>query len=335
MTNLAEGHPLPRSDAGARAGAGGGRMPDFFIVGHPKTGTTALYDMLRGHPQIFMPDLKEPTFFAAEIPRESHRGRSPATLEEYLALFAPAMPDQVLGEASATYLWSPTAAGRIAELQPAARMIAILREPASLLSSLHMQYLQDHIETERDLRTALSLEGARREGRHIPPGSPRPEALQYSDRVRYAEQLRRFHAVFPREQLLVLVYDDFRADNEATVRRVLGFLGVDDELPVAVTEANPSVRMRSQQLDELVHAVSVGRGPVSRAVKASVKAVAPRELRHRMLGAVRERFVLAPPPPVDEELMLELRRRYLPEVAEVSEYLGRDLISLWGYDRLD
>jgi hypothetical protein len=310
-------------------------MPDFFIVGHPKTGTTALYDMLRGHPQIFMPDLKEPTFFAAEIPRESHRGRSPATLEEYLALFAPAMPDQVLGEASATYLWSPTAAGRIAELQPAARMIAILREPASFLRSLHLQNVQSHYETERDLRAALALEQERTLGRRIPRRCRRPQALLYSQYVRYAEQLRRFHAVFPREQLLVLVYDDFRADNEATVRRVLGFLGVDDELPVAVTEANPSVRMRSQQLDELVHAVSVGRGPVSRAVKASVKAVAPRELRHRMLGAVRERFVLAPPPPVDEELMLELRRRYLPEVAEVSEYLGRDLISLWGYDRLD
>ncbi|HYM46658.1 MAG TPA: hypothetical protein VES65_10945, partial [Solirubrobacteraceae bacterium] len=149
------------------------------------------------------------------------------------------------------------------------------------------------------------------------------------------EQLRRYHAVFPREQVLVLVYDDFRRDNEATVRGVLRFLDVDDRVPVAVTEANPTVHMRSQQLDELVHAVSVGRGPASRAVKASVKALAPRRLRRGALGAVQRRLVLAPPKPADERVMLELRRRYEPEVVAASEYLGRDLVSLWGYDKLD
>src|ERR1035437_1616275 len=263
MTGSTESRDGEQGVAGAAGVAAGRRVPGFFIVGHPKSGTTALYEMLRRHPQIFMPDLKEPAFLAPDLPRRVQRaaaGALPATLDEYLALFARARAGRGGGRASSLYLVSRAAPGRIAELQRAARMIAILREPASLLSSLHMQYLQDHIETERDLRTALSLEGARREGRHIPPGSPRPEALQYSDRVRYAEQLRRFHAVFPREQLLVLVYDDFRADNEATVRRVLGFLGVDDELPVAVTEANPSGRMGVQPLAELVAGGFVGGG---------------------------------------------------------------------------
>ncbi len=152
--------------------------------------------------------------------------------------------------------------------------------------------------------------------------------------MRFAEQLRRYHAVFAPEQVLVLIYDDFRADNEATVRRVLRFLEVDDRLPVLVREANPSVRLRSQRLDELVHSVSVGRGPLSRAAKASVKALAPRRLRRGALEVVRRRVVTAPPAAADRELMVELRRRYKPEVVAASEYLGRDLVSLWGYDEL-
>jgi hypothetical protein len=90
--------------------------------------------------------------------------------------------------------------------------------------------------------------------------------------------------------------------------------------------------VRSQQLDDAVHAVSVGRGPLSRAVKASVKAVAPRGLRRRALHTTRRRVVHADAPAPDEELMVELRRRFKGEVVALSEYLGRDLVSLWGYD---
>src|SRR5207245_4635600 len=82
-----------------------------------------------------------------------------------------------------------------------------------------------------NLRKAVSLDEARREDRRIPKSSYWPSALIYSDRVRYVEQLRRYHAVFPREQVLVLIYEDFRRDNEAIVRRVLQFLEVDDSHP--------------------------------------------------------------------------------------------------------
>ncbi len=324
----------PASVASTAASAPGARVPDFFIVGNPKCGTTALYDMLAAHPQIFTPEQREPAFFASELPREDHRTALPATLAEYRALFTDARPEQLVGERSAMYLWSASAAQRIAEVQPAARIIAILREPASFLRSLHLQNLQSHYETETDLGAALAAEDDRRAGRRIPRRCRRPQTLLYSEYVRYAEQLQRYRAVFAEQQMLVLIYDDYRADNDATVRRVLRFVGADDTVAIAPTEINATVRLRSQQLDELVHSVSVGRGPVSRAVKASLKALAPRRLRRPALEALQRRLVLAPPPPVDERLMLELRRRYEPEVVALSEYLGRDLVALWGYDRL-
>jgi Sulfotransferase domain len=316
-----------------------GRVPDFFIVGHAKSGTTALYEMLRRHPQIFMPDFKEPWFFSTDMqPRfqPPRAGTLPQTLEEYKALFAGAREDQVAGEASASYLWSRTAARGIADVKPDARIIAILREPASFLRSLHMQFLENHVESKRDLRTALELEAARREGRQIPRGSHRPQLLQYSDHVRYVEQLRRYRDLFDPDQMLILIYDDFRRDNEGAVRAVLRLLAVDETTPVNVMDVNRTNRsMRSQALDDLVHAISVGRGPASRLAKTAIKTLTPQRLRRDALFVTQRRIVHGATPPADESLMLELRRRFRPEVVALSEYLDRDLVSLWGYDKLD
>jgi Sulfotransferase domain len=312
------------------------RMPDFFIVGNAKSGTTALYEMLGSHPDIYMPECKEPWFFASELhERTPPRPEGiPQTLDEYLSLFGAAEPWQRVGEASALYLWSRTAAAAIAAVQPAARIIAILREPASFLVSLHKQLVETYVETESDLRRAIALEKDRRQGRHIPRYSYWPQALLYSEHVRYVDQLRRYHAVFPPEQMLVIIYDDFRRDNEGTISEVLRFINVDDKHPITVRDANPTVHVRSQQLNELVHAVSVGRGPFSLGVKAAVKALTPRKLRREVLNVTKRRLVYtSDPSPPDERLMMELRRRFMPEVVALSEYLDRDLITLWGYDR--
>jgi hypothetical protein len=319
------------------------RVPGFFIVGHAKSGTTALYEMLRRHPQIYMPDVKEPMFFArSQSPPGVHTrpfertGRRTETLEDYLSLFAAAGPDQLVGEASTFYLWSPTAPARIAEAQPGARIVAILREPASFLRSLHLQMVQNHAESEKDLRKALALEDARREGVNIPRHAYWPAALIYSDRVRYAEQLRRYQRLFDDDQILVLIYDDFRRDNVATVQRVMRFLGVDDDrAAIERIEANPSVSVRSVRLDRMTRNVKAGRGPAARLLNTTVRALTTSEMRSRGLYPLRRRLVYSGPRAPDEALMSELRQRFRGEVEAVSEHLGRDLVTLWGYDDLD
>jgi hypothetical protein len=313
-----------------------GVLPDFFIAGNAKSGTTAMYSMLRRHPQIFMPDAKEPWFFAEELHERTppRPEGTPKTLAEYSAWFARAAPGQRVGEATPLYLWSRTAAAAIAEVRPDARIIAILREPASFLRSLHMQFVQTYVETENDFAKALALEPLRRAGREIPQYTYWPQALLYSEHVRYVEQLRRYLAVFPREQLLVLTYDDFLADNEATVRQVLRFLEVDDSVAVDSLQANPTVYVRSARVHELLHAVSVGRGPLSLAVKSAIKSVVPQHLRRGAVGAIRGRLLYSEPPPVDELLMAELRRRFKPEVVALGDFLERDVVRLWGYDSI-
>jgi Sulfotransferase family len=318
-----------RADAAAAL-----RFPDFFIVGHHKSGTTALYEMLKRHPQIYMPAVKEPRFFASDLrplagPAYSHR------IDDYLALFAPARPEQRAGEATPLYLLSETAAEAIAAAAPAAKIVAIFREPASFLRSLHLQFVQAGVETERDLRRALALQEQRRQGNKLPKRLRRPQMLMYSDHVRYREQLRRFEAVFSAQQMLVLIYDDFRADNEATLRRVLRFLDVDDTAPVEPVEANPSVGVRSVRLNDVVRGVYVGRGTLAGAVNTAVKALLPRPARRRALHAVHRRLIYSAPQSPDERLTLELRRRFKGEVQAFGEHLQRDLAGMWGYDRLD
>jgi ribosomal protein L12E/L44/L45/RPP1/RPP2 len=135
--------------------------------------------------------------------------------------------------------------------------------------------------------------------------------------------------------VLVLIYDDFRHDNSETIRRVLRFLGVDERHPIEEVNVKKTVRgMRSQPLDDLLRSVSQGQSLPARATRAAVKALTPRSKRREAFRATRNRAVLREVPPLDEQLTLELRRRYAPEVVALSEYLDRDLVALWGYDGL-
>ena len=205
------------------------RAPDFFIVGQPKSGTTALYEMLRSHPQLYMPDAQ-----GAAVPGERPARRAALADRASATAHARGLPGAVRGgRARPAHRGGVGALPLLPQRRGQHRRAAargadhrdLARAGRASLRSLHLQLLQDHSETESDLRAALSLEGERREGKHIPRECARPAALYYSEHVRYVEQLRRYHEVFASEQMLVLIYDDFRADNAATVRTVLRFLG--------------------------------------------------------------------------------------------------------------
>src|SRR5580704_12378804 len=137
-SQAAAGQPTAEPDG---SDAARGRLPDFFLVGHQKSGTTAMWEMLRRHPQIFLPRVKEPRYFAFDL-RSQIQAPSVLyreTLEGYQRLFAGARAAQLAGDGSPQYLRSRVAAREIARVQPGARIVAILREPTSFLRSFHMQ----------------------------------------------------------------------------------------------------------------------------------------------------------------------------------------------------
>ena len=190
------------------------------------------------------------------------------------------------------------------------------------MRSLHLHLLEEGVERESDLATAVRARSSSpRAGRQV---------LRYSDHVRYVEQLRRYHEVFAPEQVLVLIYDEFRADNRGTLRRVLRFLDVDEDVELPQIEANPSHAVRAPRLDGALRSLR-GDGAAARAARRTLVTLVPRRVRRASLRLLRRRVLYAPPPQPDERVMAELRERYRPEVEAFGEYLGRDLLSVWGY----
>jgi hypothetical protein len=186
------------STPGTGAARTGQHMPDFFIVGAPRSGTTFMFDYLGAHPQIYAATRKEPQFFATDLDSGSYLDSVTFVRDrdEYLALFAGARPDQLAGEGSTWYLYSKEAASNIHAANPDARIIAMLRHPVEMLYSLHGRRLFGGSEDLPDFADALAAEGDRRHGRRIPPRARNVKALFYREVGRYSEQVERYLKTF-------------------------------------------------------------------------------------------------------------------------------------------
>src|SRR5215210_7851360 len=197
--------------------------PNFFIVGAPKCGTTALYEYLRPHPNIFMPDIKEPHFFARDL------GTYPRikTSEEYAKLFTDSTEQHIrAGEASVYYLRSSVAVPNIHAFNPDARIIAMFRNPVDMVYSLHAQLLYVSEETESDFETAWRLQERRGRGIGVPPRIRSPLLVQYAQIGQFGTQTQRVLSCFPPSQVKLILYDDFAASPQQVYDEVIEFLGI-------------------------------------------------------------------------------------------------------------
>ena len=293
------------------------KRPDFFIVGAPKSGTTAMYAYLRDHPGIFLPERKELRYFGSDL---EIRDRRALTETEYLAHFDAARADQLVGTAYVWYLYSATAAREIRAFAPDARIVAMLRNPVDMLHALHGENLFNGNEDIGDFGAALSAEVDRVAGRRIPPHAHLVQALWYSTVPCFTEQLRRYEEAFGRERMHIIVFDDFSADPAAAYADLLGFLGVTaDAGPSRFAVVNAAKRTRSEWFR---HFLARPPEPARRLVRAVLPPAVRRGLYER---AKRLNVVERGRPPLDETLRQQLRRQYRDEVARLSEYLGRDL----------
>lgn len=201
----------------------GASDPTFFIVGSVKCGTTALYTYLREHPSIFLPFPKDTNYFS-----EDFSGlREVTTLPQYLALFPPADGSQVtIGEASSLYMYSRVALQRIRDFEPAANLIAMLRNPIDLAYSFHNQLLFSQDETEVSFEEAWRLQRRRAEGQMIPRRCRVPAQLQYGAVAKLGEQVERMLNIFPSDQVKLVLFDDFRAEPSGVYEDVLAHIAV-------------------------------------------------------------------------------------------------------------
>lgn len=303
------------------------RPGHLFIVGAPRCGTTAMFALLAQHPDVCRSEPKEPHYFCTDFHEESdrhHGGRlrfPTRTASQYAALFR--NPSKaVMLEGTTAYLQSRVAAANIHAFDPGARIVAMVRDPVDLLHSLHAKMVSIGLEDERDFGTALALEPERRAGRRMPPGLFWPSSLYYSERVRLAEQIERYRAIFPADRVKVVVYDDFRRSNLEVYADVAAFAGLNAAFQPEARRVNVN---RGQRFPAFARAAArLADSAVGRAVPVALKARMGRALRIANRRA-QPRVPLAP------DVRRALMTRFRPEVERLGDVLGRDLVSLWGY----
>ena len=297
-----------------------GRMPNFLIIGAAKAGTTAVYAYLSQHPQVFMSEWKEPSFFALEGDPTPFAGPRDAVGERqrtrdlagYQALFRGATDEIAVGEASTLYLSSSErAAGRIRRALPAVKLIAILRNPVERAYSAYRYLVRDEREPLDSFEAALDAEDGRIRSNWEPIWAYRAGGCYYT-------QLKRYYDLFPREQIAVHLYEDFERQPESIIREMFGFLGVDPTFePDMSIRYNVSGDVRSR----IVHSIFAAPS----AAKDVLRPLLPRAVRQRLRGAIMERNTRPTLAVMAPETRQALTAFYREDTERLAELLGRDL----------
>lgn len=236
------------------------RWPDFFIIGAPKAGTTALHAALHRHEQLFLSPVKEPKFFlCGEAPPPLWTGPGDAHSRrewvwrraDYLSLFDTAPAHALRGESTPLYLADPRAIEHLHAVAPAARLIVILRDPVDRAYSNWMHLWSDGLEPEADFLQAVAAEEQRREAGWAPFWRYRGQGL-------YGQQLQTLYRYFPREQVLLLRYRDLVDEPASTLGSVWRFLDVRDigspEIPRDNTKPYVPNTLRTRSLAKVIRA---------------------------------------------------------------------------------
>ncbi len=206
------------------------RHPTFMVIGAAKSGTTSLSAYLRSHPDVFMPQRKEPHYFSVNMARG---------LDWYLSLFADAGDETAIGEASTSYSQAPKipdVPARIAKEYPAIQLVYVIRDPVARIRSQYAHYV-DRGREERPIAEALRA-------------SP-----DYLDVSRYAYQLRLYLDHFPRDQIMVVSSDRLLNEREAVLDEIFSFIGVDPTVPIATVERELNRTADKRQAPGIVNRV--------------------------------------------------------------------------------
>jgi hypothetical protein len=300
--------------------------PNFFIVGAPKSGTSSMHDYLSQHPSVFMSALKEPIHFGRDL---AARGVWAYTDDDrYSALFDGAADATRIGESTTWYLYSTEAAAEIHAFAPQARIIAMLRHPVDAMYSLHGQFLYSGNEDIEDFEQALAAEDDRRLGRRIPDTTVIPRSLIYTEVFDYPPQVRRYFDLFGRDNVLVLLFDDFVRDTAGAYRRTLEFLGVDPTFVADLRVVNPAKPV-SMGLTRFLARRPALRKAIHTVVPPGVQQGAMNVLS-KLSGAVKR------PAKIPADVRARLLPRMAPSIRALAELLGHDL-SRWlsGHGAMD
>ncbi len=307
-----------------------------FIVGAPRCGTTTLAQFLNNHPAVSFPLVKEPHFFA----QNDLRGLSDQQLRqqvesEYLRRFYRRESGRRIGaDASVTYLYTPEQLEPILRLWPDSRFVVALRDPLTMLPSLHQRLIYIGDENLPDFADAWAAVPDRAAGRRIPRGCADPRWLRYDQAARFATHLERLFATVGKERCQVVLFDDLATDPAGQYHAFMDFLGLEAVPGTDFTPRRSGKKVRIRWLQRMlkrppnaVREYVAGEKFRQRVCDLDDQAArkvpsAVLSLRKRLLAWNR---VSLPPEPLSQDLQIRICRQFEDEIDRLGTLLGRDL----------
>ncbi len=289
-------------------------IPNLFIVGAVKAGTTSLHAYLTRHPQAFMSQLKEPHFFSSFELAPEHDNFMPVIREaaDYQELFRGSQGHKVVGEASPSYLCDLDSAARIKAAAPDAKIIISLRNPAERAYSHYLMESRQGRET-RPFEEALEADQRRhRKGWGV--------SFQYLEQGMYAAQVKKYLDVFGAESVKIVMFEDLTRRTADVMREVADFLEID---PLGFPEGafatahNPFEESRGRFTRLLMR---------SKWIRMWSKRLVPQAVRR----SIRNRFIFTGgrKPVLNVETRRTLAAYYEADINRLETLLNRDLAML-------
>jgi hypothetical protein len=301
-------------------------FPDFFVVGAPRCGTTAICRYLARNPQICFSRPKEPHYFIRLDHDPSADELKRNYLERNFGHFEPG--HRSVGEGSVSYLYLPGVIERINHLNPDARFVVLVRNPLSMLPSYHlrMQFLLQ--EDEPDFGKAWELEASREQrGENVPKRCLDTRLLYYSHVAKFGVQIERLFEVAGRERSHVIVFDDFKADSLTTYKNLLEFLNVDYDGQTEFERRYESQMYRYLWLQQLLFVPATSDGKTFETLQQRARKYNPDGSRKPSFIKRLTKLNKVPmsPAPLTAQMNNTVRETLRSDVTHLSELLGRDL----------
>lgn len=295
-------------------------IPNFLLIGAPKSGTTSLFQYLRLHPDIFMSSLKEPNFFALEGQSVNYKGPGDmrgnscriTSLTAYQELFMPSKQHKVRGEASTVYLYSDIAAKNIAKYAPDMKMIAILRNPVDLAYSAFLHMQREGREPCATFEEALVEEDKRINNNWAPLWHITKQGF-------YAEQLQRYDQYFPKQQIKIFFYEEWQNNPQSVIKSILKFLEVDDTIHLDMSKRfNENGKPKKLWLHHLL--------TKNNPLKQVLKPFLPKRFRRNMMASItKKNLEKSHTPEMLENTRAMLQARFHDDIKALEKRTGQNL----------
>ena len=294
-------------------------QPNFLIVGAAKSGTTSIYHYLKAHPDVFMPEWKEPSYFCPEAGGISDWG-------EYTELFKNVINEKCIGEASVCYLASKNAPEKIKnKLGNNIKIIILLRNPIAMAYSLWGHEVREGYET-KDFYSALKEESYRLNSIEFRTKLNQWHLnLTYINRAKYYDQVKRYIDVFGEKNIAIYLFEEFFRKDMPQFRDLLSFLEINENYIPENKIYNQAGTVRSKILRYLIKNKLI--------LKEPIKLILPKKLRASIVSwLIRYNRVDKKLAPIEKEAEIFLKNKLREDVILLSRLIKRnELLSIWGF----